>query len=229
MPPMADEHTFNAKVLTPEGEVFDGDVVQLSTRTAVGEIGILANHVPMMARLRPTELRLHISDGEVRRWAQAEGWLEVFANHALVLVGEAIAPDELDTAQLKERISAAEQRTLRDRGGDRRPRRGGAGEGARRDVPVGHQRHLTREERELTERLIAYDTSGSEGLRDAVGFVRGWLSSRGISTRQDVARAAGDDGRGRPGATRRRWSCTATSTSSPAATSSSSPGSTATG
>lgn len=107
---MADEHTFNAKVLTPEGEVFDGDVVQLSTRTAVGEIGILANHVPLMARLRPTELRLHISEGEVQRYAQAEGWLKVFGNHALVLVGEAIPPDQLDPSQLKERLAAAEQR-----------------------------------------------------------------------------------------------------------------------
>lgn len=107
---MADEHTFNTKILTPEGEVFDGDVTQLSTRTAVGEIGILANHEPLMARLRPTELRLHVSDSEVKRFAQAEGWLEVFGNKALVLVGEAVPPEELDVSQLKERLSDAEQR-----------------------------------------------------------------------------------------------------------------------
>jgi F-type H+-transporting ATPase subunit epsilon len=97
-------------VLTPEGQVFDGDVEQLSTRTKVGEIGILANHVPVLARLVPAELRLHVSEGETRRWAQAEGWLEVFANRALVLVGEAIPPDELDQAQLKQRLDDAERR-----------------------------------------------------------------------------------------------------------------------
>jgi F-type H+-transporting ATPase subunit epsilon len=97
-------------VLTPEGQVFDGEVEQLSTRTRVGEIGILANHVPVLARLVPAELRLHISEGETRRWAQAEGWLEVFANRALVLVGEAIPPDELDQAQLKQRLDDAERR-----------------------------------------------------------------------------------------------------------------------
>jgi F-type H+-transporting ATPase subunit epsilon len=107
---MAGETPFNAKVLTPEGEVFDGEVVQLSTRTAVGEIGVLANHAPMLARLRPTELRLHTGGSDVTRFAQAEGWLEVFGNHALVLVGEAIAPDALDASQLKERIAAADQR-----------------------------------------------------------------------------------------------------------------------
>jgi F-type H+-transporting ATPase subunit epsilon len=107
---VADGHTLRAKVLTPEGAVFDGDVRQLSTRTTVGEVGILANHVPVLARLRPTELRLHMPDGETRRWAQAEGWLQVFANHATVLVGEAILPEQLDEAMLRSRIEDAEQR-----------------------------------------------------------------------------------------------------------------------
>lgn len=107
---MAGENTLHAKVLTPEGEVFDGDVEQLSTRTAVGEIGILANHVPVLARLRPTELRLHMPGGEIQRWAQAEGWLQVFANSATVLVGEAIPPERLDQAALRERVDDAERR-----------------------------------------------------------------------------------------------------------------------
>jgi F-type H+-transporting ATPase subunit epsilon len=107
---MADQHNVDVRVLTPEGEVFTGEVQQLSTRTAVGEIGILANHVPVLARLRPTELRLHMPDGEVRRWAQAEGWLQVFANRATVLVGEAIPPEDLDEGELRSRIEDAEAR-----------------------------------------------------------------------------------------------------------------------
>jgi F-type H+-transporting ATPase subunit epsilon len=107
---MAREHTLHAQILTPEGEVFAGEVEQLSTRTRVGEIGILANHVPLLARLEPTELRLHMEGDEIQRWAQAEGWLQVFANRAMVLVGEAIPPDQLDASELESRISDAEQR-----------------------------------------------------------------------------------------------------------------------
>jgi F-type H+-transporting ATPase subunit epsilon len=99
-----------AQVLTPEGQVFEGELVQLSTRTTVGEVGILARHAPMVARLVPSELRLHRSESEVDRYAAAEGWLEVFANRALVLIGEAIPPDQLDSSELRERISDAEQR-----------------------------------------------------------------------------------------------------------------------
>jgi len=104
------EHGVDVRVLTPEGEVFTGEVEQLSTRTAVGEIGILANHVPVLARLRPTELRLHMPGGEVQRYAQAEGWLQVFANRATVLVGEVVPPESLDEGELRSRIEDADAR-----------------------------------------------------------------------------------------------------------------------
>jgi F-type H+-transporting ATPase subunit epsilon len=108
---MADGHDkLEAQVLTPEGEVFKGELEQLSTRTAVGEVGILARHIPMVARLVPAELRLHISDSETERYAQGEGWLEVFANRARVLIAEAIPPERLDVGELRQRLSDAEAR-----------------------------------------------------------------------------------------------------------------------
>jgi F-type H+-transporting ATPase subunit epsilon len=107
---MAAEHMVDVEVLTPEGEVFSGEVRQVSTRTAVGELGILANHAPLLAALRPAELRLHVSDSETKRYAQAHGWLQVFGNHAKLLVEEVLAPEDLDAATLKEQLADAEQR-----------------------------------------------------------------------------------------------------------------------
>jgi len=107
---MAADHKLDVEVLTPEGEVFEGEVQQVSTRTEVGEIGILANHAPLLAALRPTELRLHVSDSETKRYAQAHGWLQMFGNRARLLVEEAIAPEDLDAGALKEQLADAEQR-----------------------------------------------------------------------------------------------------------------------
>jgi F-type H+-transporting ATPase subunit epsilon len=107
---MAAEHMIDVEVLTPEGEVFDGEARQVSTRTEVGEIGILANHTPLLAALLPTELRLKVSDSEVKRFAQAHGWLQVFGNRARLLVEEAIDPADLDQGTLKDQLSDAEQR-----------------------------------------------------------------------------------------------------------------------
>jgi F-type H+-transporting ATPase subunit epsilon len=107
---VAAEHMVDVEVLTPEGEVWSGEARQVSTRTEVGEIGILANHAPVLAALRPTELRLKLSDSETRRYAQAHGWLQVYGNRARLLLEEAIPPEDLDTGTLKEQLSDAEQR-----------------------------------------------------------------------------------------------------------------------
>jgi F-type H+-transporting ATPase subunit epsilon len=106
---MAGENKLEAEVLTPEGEVFSGELQMISTRTSVGEVGILANHIPMIARLLPSELRLHKSDSDVESYAQGEGWLEVFANRVRVLVAEVKSADELDVSDLKRRLDEAEQ------------------------------------------------------------------------------------------------------------------------
>jgi F-type H+-transporting ATPase subunit epsilon len=95
---------FQAEVLTPEGEVFSEQVEMLSTRTAVGSIGVLAGHEPVLAMLEPTELRLYRSDTEVVRFAQAEGYLQFSEDRALVLVEEAIEPGELDRSALEGKL-----------------------------------------------------------------------------------------------------------------------------
>jgi len=98
---------FPAEVLTPEGEVFAEEVEMLSTFTTVGSIAILANHEPLLARLEPTELRLYRSEGEIVRFAQAEGYLQFADNRALVLVEEAIAPGQIDRVALETKLSEA--------------------------------------------------------------------------------------------------------------------------
>jgi F-type H+-transporting ATPase subunit epsilon len=106
-------NSFPVEVLTPEGKVFEDEVEMVSTRTVTGSIGVLANHAPLMAILEPTELRLYKSDNDVVRFAQGEGYLQVVDNSALVLVEEAIAPDDIDRsafeARLKEAREAAER------------------------------------------------------------------------------------------------------------------------
>ena len=87
-------HTkFQAEVLTPEGPVFSEEVEMLSTVTGTGSIGLLANHQPVLATLKPTELRLYRSDSEIVRFKQSAGYLQFAENRALVLVEEATPVD----------------------------------------------------------------------------------------------------------------------------------------
>lgn len=99
---------FQVEVLTPEGEVFNEEVEMLSTRTVIGSLGVLANHTPLLGMLEPTELRLYRSESDIVRFAQGEGYIQVGENKALVLVEDALRPDELDAAELKDKLQRAE-------------------------------------------------------------------------------------------------------------------------
>jgi F-type H+-transporting ATPase subunit epsilon len=99
---------FQVEVLTPEGQVFSDEVEMVSTRTSTGSIGVLANHAPLMAILEPTELRLYKSDSDIVRFAQGEGYLQVVQNEVLVLVEEAIAPDDMDRSNFESRLKEAQ-------------------------------------------------------------------------------------------------------------------------
>jgi F-type H+-transporting ATPase subunit epsilon len=100
---------FPVEILSPEGQVFEGEVEMLSTRTTTGSIGVLAHHTPLLAILDPTELRLYETENEVIRFAQGEGYLQVGFNRALLLVEEAHRPDELDRAELEDKLKRSEQ------------------------------------------------------------------------------------------------------------------------
>ncbi len=113
---------FEVEVLTPEGEVFSDEVEMVSTKTAVGSIGVLANHQPLLAMLDPTELRIYKSDSDVVRYAQSEGYLQVSAGRVMVLVEEAHDADNLDAGELRERLQQAEKE-LEDAGEDTEKRR----------------------------------------------------------------------------------------------------------
>jgi F-type H+-transporting ATPase subunit epsilon len=98
---------FIVEVLTPEGEIFNEEVEMVSMRTTTGSIGLLAGHEPLLARLEPAELRLYRSESEIVRYAQAEGYVQMSENRALLLVEEAVDPARLDAAALRERAELA--------------------------------------------------------------------------------------------------------------------------
>jgi F-type H+-transporting ATPase subunit epsilon len=113
---------FKVEILTPEGEVFSDEVEMVSTRTTLGEIGVLANHAPVLGMLEPTELRIYRTESEILRFAQSEGYIQIGGNHAMLLVQEIQTPEQLDAGVLRERLSEAE-RELESAGEDTERRR----------------------------------------------------------------------------------------------------------
>jgi F-type H+-transporting ATPase subunit epsilon len=113
---------FNAEVLTPEGQVFEGEVEMVSTRTTVGSLAVLAHHQPMLTLLEPTELRLYEGANDIRRYAQGEGYMQVTGESVLLLVEEAIPPGNLDAADLRDRLRQAQESAQRAESGSEEKR-----------------------------------------------------------------------------------------------------------
>jgi F-type H+-transporting ATPase subunit epsilon len=109
---------YPVELITPEGIAFSGDAERLVVPGAAGELGILANHAPLISLLEPGETRLTDAEGTLRRYATDDGFLQVRKNHALVLVGEAVAAEDIDASDAGRRLDEARAALERANDGD---------------------------------------------------------------------------------------------------------------
>lgn len=104
--------TFYLEIVTPERMFFSGDVEMVSLRTLDGEIGILANHAPMVIAVSVGPLRLK-QDGEWLEGVVSEGFMEVKQNKTIILADTAEWPHEIDKNRAEDARKRAEERLHR--------------------------------------------------------------------------------------------------------------------
>ena len=92
---------FHLHITTPEGNNWDGDVVSISAQGTEGAFGIMANHAPMIAALKPGVLTVRGED-ETRYYAVGGGVLEVRVDKWVVILADyADFFDTVEEAKLK--------------------------------------------------------------------------------------------------------------------------------
>ena len=69
--------TFVLSVTSPEGNLFLGDVLQISVRGIEGDLAIMAGHIPFVTALAEGECRIYLPDGVMRRAKVKSGLLSV--------------------------------------------------------------------------------------------------------------------------------------------------------
>lgn len=97
--------TFQLRIVSPEGQVLKEDVEFLVLPGEAGELGVLANHAPLIAGLQVGILRYTLS-GANKRVAISGGFVEVADNLATVLA---------DTAELGELIDLDRANAAKER------------------------------------------------------------------------------------------------------------------
>lgn len=103
---MADK--LNFALVSPEREVFHGEVDHVVAPGADGEFGVLPGHAPFMSTLKPGALKV-IDGAEVRRIFVNGGFADVTPEGLTVLAEDAVDLATVDAAQLEADLKAAQE------------------------------------------------------------------------------------------------------------------------
>jgi len=107
---MADK-TFKLEVITPDRVVAsDSEITSVVAPGALGYLGVLGNHAPLMTELSIGHLDLKRSDGSIDELAVSGGFMEVFENTVTVLAETAELKSEIDIERAEQAVKRAEER-----------------------------------------------------------------------------------------------------------------------
>lgn len=105
---MAEGRQLFCRVITPESMVFDGEAERVIVRIADGDLGVLADHAPVVSTAEIGAVRIKQGE-ETRVFATSDGFFKVSENLVLVLVEEAVEAEEIDVAAAENRIEEIER------------------------------------------------------------------------------------------------------------------------
>jgi F-type H+-transporting ATPase subunit epsilon len=106
--------TLHVEIVTPDGSVYEDDVIMVVVPGAEGEIGLLARHQPLVSLLAIGETRVQTPDQEWVRFASGIGYVEVLFDKVTIVVDQAERADAIDVARAEAaRVRADERLALR--------------------------------------------------------------------------------------------------------------------
>jgi len=95
------------ELLTLAGKKYDGDIAEVTLRTAVGALGVLPGHEPLTAVVIPGPVVARGVDGSTEIFATYGGLLEVTPERVRLLADEADHADELVGHEIEEALAHA--------------------------------------------------------------------------------------------------------------------------
>jgi F-type H+-transporting ATPase subunit epsilon len=106
----------NFALVSPERELFHGEVDHVVVPGSEGEFGVSPHHAPVMSVVKPGALRV-FNEGAERRIFVNGGFADVTPEGLTVLAEEAVDLADIDAAQLEQQLKNA-QEDMRDANND---------------------------------------------------------------------------------------------------------------
>ena len=108
---MADK-SFHVEVVSADRELYSGEATFVIAQTTVGELGVLANHEPLLGQLVPGGFVVIVEESGDRRAAAVEGgFLSVTGESVTILAEAADWADDVDVASERQTLDSAEPGT----------------------------------------------------------------------------------------------------------------------
>jgi len=101
---------FKVTIITPDGTVYDNDnATMVIMNTSGGQMGIMAKHVPVLASLTISELRIKHDQGTDEIAAVNGGIMQFDGETALITADSAEIPEKIDVDRAEEAKQRAEE------------------------------------------------------------------------------------------------------------------------
>lgn len=102
--------TIKLDVVTPERVVYSDDVNMIIARAMDGDLGVLANHAPLVTALKIGILRIKQNDRYSHIAISGGGFMEVTPEKITILADTAEKPGEIDPERARKAKERAEKR-----------------------------------------------------------------------------------------------------------------------
>lgn len=104
------EKAFQVEIITPTRVVFKDEATSLSAPGVEGNFQVLYDHAPFLTAIGVGEMKLKDKNGTDTFYATSGGFVEVCANHVVVLADAVEKASEIDVARAEAAKTRAEQR-----------------------------------------------------------------------------------------------------------------------
>jgi F-type H+-transporting ATPase subunit epsilon len=94
-------------IVAADRMVWEGEATIVLTRTAAGDIGVLANHAPILSVLVPGTVEIRTPDGGHHVFAVDTGFISVAMNHVSILAEYAEPAEDVDVNQAQADLDEA--------------------------------------------------------------------------------------------------------------------------
>ena len=107
---MSDERTLQVEVVTPDGQVYAGEVAMVVLPGVDGELGVLPRHQPLVTLLAIGETRIRTVSDEWDYIATGIGYAQVLFDKVLVVVDHGELAVGIDVSRAEEAFERARER-----------------------------------------------------------------------------------------------------------------------